>query len=140
MIHNSLIHTTMQQTPLTSEERTLREQYIEQKCKLFMEAESLKAKIIHARLNIENANVRLRDIESELWDNFQRLVDANEKMRQVDQPTAQEWHPASEKPERTDGWFLALTKENLPFLTHYIKGWLPQVHMWKYIDIPMAPL
>lgn len=57
-----------------------------------------------------------------------------------DTPGAEPWHPASENPERTDGWFLALTKENLPFLTHYIKGWLPQVYVWKYIDIPTAPL
>lgn len=137
----------MQRTPLSDEERTLREQYIEQKCKLFKEAEELKHTILHARLDCEHANVRLRDIEQELWDNFQQLVDANEKIRSLQEPASQEpdekakdlfgWHPASEKPERTEGWFLAITKDNLPFLTHYLNGWLPQVCQWQYISLPM---
>lgn len=50
------------------------------------------------------------------------------------------WHQASEKPNHTDGWFLALTKDNLPFLTHYINGWLPQVCQWQYINLPMTSL
>lgn len=57
-----------------------------------------------------------------------------------DMPESQPWHQASEKPERTDGWFLALTKDNLPFLTHYIDGWIPQVNMWQYINIPTDTL
>lgn len=50
------------------------------------------------------------------------------------------WHHASEKPQATEGWFLAITKDNLPFLTHYVDGWLPQVHMWQYINIPTHTL
>lgn len=132
----------MQQTPLSDEERTLREQYIEQKCKLFMEAESLKGKIIHARLDIENANVRLREIESELWDNFQRLVDANEKMRHLDDSNdkMQVWHPGAELPENPDKdtIYLAIGLNGKPFLTHWwTEGiWLKSVVKWKYIDIP----
>lgn len=125
---------------LTPEERELREKYVEEKCKLFMEAESLKAKIIHARLDIENANVRLRDIESELWDNFQRLVDANEKMRQVNQPAAQEWHHGAELPENPDKEtiYLAIGLNGKPFLTHFwTEGiWKKSVIKWQYIDIP----
>lgn len=137
----------MQRTPLSDEERTLRVQYIEQKCKLFMEAESLKAKIIHARLDIENANVRLRDIESELWDNFQRLVDANEKIRSLQEPATQEpdekakeWHLGAELPNHDDKerMFLAIGLNGKPFLTHWWteKIWKETVVKWQYIDIP----
>lgn len=57
-------------------------------------------------------------------------------------PTIDTWHPASESPfvNPTDECFLALTKDMKPFLTHYIDGWLPQVHMWQYINIPMHTL
>lgn len=146
----------MQQTPLSDEERTLREQYIEQKCKLFMEAESLKAKIIHARLDIENANVRLRDIESELWDNFQRLVDANEKMRSLQEPETQEpdekaknlfgWHLGSEFPEGCKGvddpndriYLIDPNGGGLPYISRWWgeKHWKEHVKQWQYILPP----
>lgn len=47
------------------------------------------------------------------------------------------WHQAEEKPNHTDGWFLAVTKDGQPFLTHYINGWVSQVYLWQYIELPV---
>ena len=121
---------------MTQEERTLREEYVDNKCKLFQRAEKARSTYTDAYLNMKNAHQQLLEIEDEMWTLAVNHVKNTEALHEP----APAWHPASEKPERTDEWFLALTKDNLPFLTHYIKGWLPQVHAWKYIDIPTAPL
>ncbi len=113
----------------------IRQEYCNHKLELFKKAEEQRTKLLHARLAAENANIELRDIESQL----QALHDAY--FKQLDNtPGAEPWHPASEKPERTDGWFLAVSKDGNPFLTHFIgaeKYWVNNVHMWQYVNLPI---
>lgn len=61
---------------------------------------------------------------------------AYEIRKQLTNTPSQEWHPASDQPDTKDGWFLAVTKDNQPFLTHYINGWVAQVYQWTYIFLP----
>lgn len=109
--------------------------YCESKLALFKKAEEQRNKLLHARLTAENANIELRDIEAQL----QALHDAY--FKSLDEtPGAEPWHQASEKPERTDGWFLAVSKDGNPFLTHFIgaeKYWVNNVHMWQYVNFPI---
>lgn len=111
----------------------IRLDYVNTKLELLKKADDQRTKLLHARIAAENANIALRDIESEI---YQLLNDYIEKREECAAPS-DHWHPASDVPETKDGWFIALTKDNLPFLTHYVNGWLPQVHMWKYIFLPM---
>lgn len=51
----------------------------------------------------------------------------------------EEWHPSTEIPEDKEAFYLAVTKDNQPFITHCMDcGWIKQVYMWKYIHIPKA--
>lgn len=111
----------------------IRLDYVNTKLELLKKADDQRTKLLHARIAAENANIALRDIESEI---YQLLNDYIEKREEGATPS-DHWHHASDTPETKDGWFIALTKDNLPFLTHYVNGWLPQVHMWKYIFMPM---
>ena len=117
---------------MSNEERKLREEYVDNKCKLYQRADKARSAYTRAYLDMKNAHQELMDVEDEMW----TLVCEHVKNTEAMHTAPQEWHPASEQPENKDGWFLAITKDNLPFLTHYINGWLPQVHQWQYIYLP----
>lgn len=112
----------------------IRQEYCNHKLELFKKAEEQRTKLLHARLAAENANIELRDIESQL----QALHDAYFKQLE-NAPGAVQWLSKDETPfvTPTDEWFLAITEQGLPFLTHYVNGWLPQVHMWQYVKLPI---
>lgn len=120
---------------MNEKQKQLREQYVSDHMAYFKEEQKIKSAIVSSRIALSEARVRLNEIENKRFERFEQylqdLQDAAEKI-----PTSQEWHQASEQPEKKDGWFLALTKDNLPFLTHYINGWLPQVCQWQYIYLP----
>jgi len=117
---------------MTQEERKLREEYVDNKCKLFQRAEKARSTYTKAYLDMKNAHQQLLEVEDEMWTLAVNHVNNTEALHEP----APTWHPASETPEHTDGWFLAITKDNLPFLTHFVNGWLPQVYQWQYISIP----
>ena len=51
----------------------------------------------------------------------------------------EEWHPSTEIPEDKNSFYLALTKDNQPFITHCMDcGWIKSVDLWTYIHIPTA--
>lgn len=117
---------------MSNEERKLREEYVDKMCKLYQRADKARSAHTRAYLDMKNANQELIDVGNEMW----TLVCEHSKNTEAMHSASQEWHPASDQPEDKDGWFLALTKDNLPFLTHYLNGWLPQVDKWMYISIP----
>lgn len=123
---------------MNEKQRQLREQYVSDYMEFFQEDQKLQAEIRSTRLKIANAQQRVDEIETKRFKRFEQylqdLQDAAETAESAE--AAPTWHPASEKPETTEGWFLALTKDNLPFLTHYLNGWLPQVDKWMYIFLP----
>lgn len=84
---------------------------------------------------IGRGNTPEEALQDLLWRLNEFLFQSHLEQELEKRPT-QEWHQASDQPENKDGWFLALTKDNLPFLTHYLNGWLPQVDKWMYISIP----
>lgn len=117
---------------MSNEERKLREEYVDNKCKLYQRADKARSAFTRAYLDLKNACLDLKVVEDEMW----TLVCEHVKNTEAMHSASQEWHPASDQPIEKDGWFLALTKDNLPFLTHYLNGWLPQVDKWMYISIP----
>lgn len=122
----------MKPTQLTPEERKLREDYVDNKCKLYQRADKARSAYTMAYLAMKNAHQELMQIENEMW----TLVCEHVKNTEDMHTPSQEWHPASDQPETKDGWFLAVTKDNQPFLTHYINGWVSQVYQWTYIFLP----
>lgn len=123
---------------MNEKQRQLREQYVSDYMDLFQEDQKLQAEIRSARLKIANAQQKVDEIETKRFKRFEQylqdLQDAAETTESAE--AASTWHPASDQPEDKDGWFLALTKDNLPFITHYLNGWLPQVDKWMYISLP----
>ena len=132
----------MQRTPLSDEERTLREQYIEEKCKLFKEAETCRNQYIHSYLTMKNAHQRLLEIEDEMWTLLVDHVANTEKLHHLDDSNEmiQVWHDGSELPKNPDKdtIYLAIGLNGKPFLTHFwTEGiWKKSVIKWQYIDIP----
>lgn len=117
---------------MSNEERKLREEYVDNKCKLYQRADKARSQFIKAHLDMKNAHQELIDVENEMW----TLVCEHVKNTEAMHSASQEWHPASDQPIEKDGWFLAVTKDNQPFLTHYINGWVSQVYQWTYIFLP----
>lgn len=132
----------MQRTPLSPEERELREKYVEDKCKLFHEAETARNKYINAYLEMKAAHQTLLDIEGKMWTLLVHHVDNTEKLHHIDEANemVQEWHPGSELPENPDKdtIYLAIGLNGKPFLTHWWteKIWKETVVQWQYIDMP----
>lgn len=123
---------------MNEKQRSLREQYLSEYMDSFKESQKLQSSIRSSKLAIANAQEQLQTLEEKRFKRFEQYLDnlqaaAETTTTEGAEPT---WHLASEKPEKTDGWFLAITKDNLPFLTHYINGWLPQVHQWQCIYMP----
>lgn len=84
------------------------------------------------------------DIKQKAW------MDEESKMIKLVAETMDEWRMFNHKhywhteveepdPEREKEYFLALTEDYQPFITHYMEGcgWLPQVYLWKYIELPV---
>lgn len=132
----------MQRTPLSPEERELREKYVEDKCKLFHEAETARNKYINAYLEMKAAHQTLLDIEGKMWTLLVNHVDNTEKLHHLGEANemVQEWHPGAELPNHDDKerMFLAIGINGKPFLTHWWteKIWKETVVQWQYIDMP----
>lgn len=118
------------------------EAYWQQKDILLKQIEEQRAAILKAFAQIGEAAPKLEDLESQrysLQDAFMKQM-AEAQTPTADAPGAEPWHPASEKPERTEGWFLAVSKDGNPFLTHFIgaeKYFVNNVHMWQYVNLPI---
>lgn len=106
---------------------------------IISDIDKLVSDIHSARNEVDNHLLQI-DIQS------RNILDAEMKMAKLMHEGKEEWshfvethiwHPAEEKPNHTDGWFLAVCKDGQPFLTHYIGGWVSQVYMWQYIVIPV---
>ena len=127
---------------LTPEERELREKYVEEKCKLFHEAETARNKYVQAYLDMKNAHQTLLDIEDKMWTLLVDHVANTEKLHHIGDSNemVQVWHDGAELPENPDKdtIYLAIGLNGKPFLTHFwTEGiWLKSVVKWQYINIP----
>lgn len=123
---------------MTEKQKALREEYLTEYMDSFKESQKLQSSIRSSRLAIANAQEQLQVLDEKRFKRFEKYLDdlSEAAESETSAPAAPTWHPASEKPESAEGWFLALTKDNLPFLTHFINGWLPQVDQWQYICMP----
>ena len=127
---------------LTPEERELREKYVEEKCKLFHEAETARSKYVQAYLDMKNAHQTLLDIEDKMWTLLVDHVANTEKLHHIGEANemVQVWHPGAELPENPDKEtiYLAIGLNGKPFLTHWWTKdiWLKTVVKWQYIDMP----
>lgn len=118
---------------MTQEEQQLRSDFLRDKARIVSDIMSYEQIINHATRDIMDARKHIEELETQMHQTLHKYISDLQALREYGETTAQ-WHPRSDIPEDKDAYYLARTKDGLPFLIHFIgKDWLPQVHEWKSI-------